>query len=148
MAITAEEFNKIFKATKEVLLPALNVSFTLRKLTNIDLKLNGLEIPLQTAKVVLQNDKKIETTKIEPTIEELKTTRKFNDDVLILAVVEPLLCSRDEFKSDKVSLSQIPDNDYYFLINEVINFSFGRQDLKPFREEQTPDNIGSDSKAI
>jgi hypothetical protein len=60
-----------------------------------------------------------------------------NDKVIIAATIDPKITP--EPSDDTIGINELDDIDYYYLLNQIIEFSWGtRQDLKPFREEQTP----------
>lgn len=80
------------------------------------------------------------------TEKQIEAGVNFNNKIIIDSVVYPKITL--EKKEDCLCVDDIEDDDFNFLVKEIKSFSYGRQDLKSFRDESNADNTGQDGEKI
>jgi len=132
------------KITKIVNLPS-GATFEIKKITLRDyIKCGG--ITLQSLSDI--TDKTVEEkNKIiwdKMTSEQKEQQLKINDKIICASVVNPKLTLETNVNSNEaIPISMLDDNDYYFLLNEISNFSFANEDMKFFREGEKSSNVNT-----
>lgn len=119
---------------KLVSLPSGSV-FEIKKITGRDYLREG-GLGLQSAVDISNPDVSAEKNKIlfqKMTDEEKKKSLETTERMVVLAVTNPALSLVQE--SDKINIKDINDEDFYFLLKEITEFSFGKKDLDFFREK-------------
>ena len=120
--------------------------FEIKKVTGRDyIRAGGLPV-LSVREIAGQSEEKQKEIAKKLTTEQQEKYMKVCDEMLVLATVSPALSIKKE--NDKICVHDLSDNDYYALLEQITSFSFGRQDLKPFRNEQTASNNRSAGEAI
>lgn len=146
MSERIDAYRKKVRAEKEIINPDTDEKFTIRKTTGRDY-IKSDNMPIEDTKSILglYNGKKKSWDKMNS--EEKKASLTVLDNILIKAVVEPSLTNTKE--ENKLSVDELDDSDYYFLIAEVSKYSGnGGEELKPFRKESNTGNTGQSGEAI
>jgi hypothetical protein len=129
--ITAQEFYAKNKVRKDVQLKS-GLVFQIRK---INVRDYGVDLPIQTINDISgKNDERKAIQFDKMTVEQRKSMMAMNDRIICTAVEIPKLTTIEA--QDCILLSDLSDDDYYELLNEVMTFSKGGQELKSFRTEQ------------
>ena len=136
------------RAQKEVVNPETGEKFIIRKTTGRDYVKSYQGLPIEDTKSVsglYNKGKKKEWADLSPA--EKKESLKVLDTVLIKALVDPPLTRTNE--EGKLSVDDLSDSDYYFLIAEASKYSGnGGEELKPFRAEPDAPAAGPLSETI
>ncbi len=146
--ITTVNEYKIKKAeTVQVNLPS-GAIFEIQKVSGHRYATKG-RLPISSVRDIAgqsEEKRKIAVQKMTP--QEQKDIYNVCDDMICIATVNPPISLTKE--NNKIWVENLADNteDYYALLKAVSMFSFGGKDLKPFRDEQTSANIGSDGEKI
>jgi len=138
------DYRKMVSGEKEVTLPSGAV-FRIRKLRGRDfLKIGGFPI-VSTTDIARSKPEDI-FEKISD--EERKKLVEAMDKIIALAVKEPKIGLKKE--EGKLCIDELADDDYYFLVNEINDFSMGggQKNLRPFRNEQTASDSGHSGEKI
>ena len=126
---------------KEITLPS-GAIFKIRKLTGRDFMQQG-NFPISSTKEIAQAKKEASETWTKMTGDQQRAQLTTIDKVIVLAVIDPELSLVKE--EGKLGINELSDNDYYFLIEKITEFSIGGgQELKPFRNGTTPVGSGRD----
>ena len=142
---TVESYRSKNVQTKEVTLPSGEV-FEIKKITTRDYIQNGGLQLSSASEIAGSSEEKNKILWDKMNDGQKKQQLEATSKMIILAVINPPI---SYVKMDgKLCIEEITDEDYYFLLKEITSFSFGRQDLKPFRQEPDTVNSGFDSEAI
>jgi len=125
---------------KLVKLPS-DAVFEIKKITGRDyLREGGLGI--QSAADFANPDVSTEKNKIifeKMSSEDKKKSIESTERMVVIAVTNPILSMTQE--PDKICIKDLTDEDFYFLLKEITEFSFGKKDMEFFR--QKPESVGS-----
>ncbi len=137
MQITnVEEFYKKAKTKKTIKLPS-GFIFEIRK---INVRDYGANIPLKTLDdIVKKSDEKEAIQFSKMSSEQKQEAMKINNWLICDGVINPPISLCEE--AGKVYIGDLSDDDYFFLLNEILNFSRGEISLKFFRKDGVSDNI-------
>jgi len=139
------EYRKKVSGEKEVSLPSGAV-FKIKKITGRDFVKYGM-LPLKST-MEIARAKNNEEVVNKLTEEERKKQIEAMDRIIVIAVKEPKLSL--EKKEGFLCIDELSDEDYYKLVTEITNFSFGGggENLRPFRNEQNPVVSGQNGDKI
>jgi len=142
---STKDYLEKIRQSKIINLPS-GAIFKIKKASVRDFIFKG-NLPISSTKdVVASKDKLVEQWQAMSDENKRKSTESM-DYMIVKAVDEPKLCIEPE--EGKLPVSDIVDEDYYFLLKEVTEFSYGRgKDTAPFRTEKEPDNAGQNSAEV
>jgi len=139
------------ESRKEVVLPS-GAAFIIRKISSRELVEKGLETPVKRSQDIIleannaeawsrltDEQKKEQLTKTQERWQNLTAQQKkdqmiFNDQLISLGTVSPKLTA-GEASADVLSVHEFDDDDYYALLKEISEFSWGKKVNEFFRTE-------------
>lgn len=141
MVTNAQDYKDKAAQEREVTLPSGAV-FKIKRITGRDFIRDG-GIPIETLQQLTSStaDEKKEILMKKLSAEDRKRLFDYNDTLITRACVEPRVTLAGE--PGTIAITDIVDEDYYFLLNEIVEQKGGGDNAKPFRPGQPDSDSGS-----
>lgn len=139
---SVEAYRQKIGQTKEIILPSGFV-FKIRKISTRDYIQSGGLISAMPDSNAGEKAKILWERMPE---EQKKQQLRTMSQLMVLAVIEPAMSMEKE--KDKLCIDEMPDEDYYALLNEMTSFSYGGDPEKFFRKKGDDTDTGRSGEAI